>query len=866
MSWFENLDYYGTFNNNNGAHKISSNDFFSSNFVSNTVTDIDNDNDLDIISSDYRSVIGHSIIRYRNITNQTFEHEEGGPSVSPLSVCTAIDLDNDNDLDFVASAYRNTIVSYENLDGTGQNLGDQKIIAKSVLGEAYKLVSYGDIDGDNFVDIVAKFKYDLVVFKNKGNGEFEEPVLLIPYDGLLFTSIKVGDIDNDGDNDIVVYYFINTDNKGFFWHENTDGNGNFGLKNTIVKPQGTNTVVTGTDFEINDIDGDGDKDLVYSSTSGSKWIENINGNFETIRNVLNNTGSTLHFSISTDMDGDDDLDIVGAKHNEDYIYWYENLDGLGNFHWQGNSIYTGNLGDNMTVYSNDIDNDGDNDILISSSIGLTLFENLDSAGGNFEKKSIISLNIGMLSFADINGDGNLDFSNSKSWFNNRGLSYNKINGTIRLDIDNNGCDISDLTLENIPIYTSNGITSFKTFSFSNGFYELNVLEEGDFTTSVVSTPTYYSYNPTFASTSFTGFGNTSIANFCLEPNQTINDLNITILPTSEARPGFDANYQLVFHNVGTTQLDGNIVLDFDNSKLSFLSASETISSQTTNSLTFNYSSLDPFETRTINLEFNVLAPPTTNIGDVLTFTATINPILGDNTENDNIFELNQTVIGSYDPNDIQVLEGNQILIDDADEYLHYIIRFQNTGTASAINVRVENVLDSNLDWATIQLESSSHTNRVEIRDDNEVSFIFDGIYLPDSTTDEPNSHGFIAYKIKPKSDVIVGDIMPNQADIFFDFNPAITTNIVTTEITSSLSVDENLISKFYVYPNPTTGVLNIKSNSSIAKLEIYNNIGQVVSSEFNKNSIDVSTLSTGLYFVRIEDSIGNLEIKKIVKK
>ena len=89
---------------------------------------------------------------------------------------------------------------------------------------------------------------------------------------------------------------------------------------------------------------------------------------------------------------------------------------------------------------------------------------------------------------------------------------------------------------------------------------------------------------------------------------------------------------------------------------------------------------------------------------------------------------------------------------------------------------------------TFQLESSSHDNRVEIKDGNQVAFIFDDINLPDSTTNEPASNGFIAYRIKPKSDLLVGSMIFNKADIYFDFNPPIETNTVITEIIEPVSV------------------------------------------------------------------------------
>ena len=445
---------------------------------------------------------------------------------------------------------------------------------------------------------------------------------------------------------------------------------------------------------------------------------------------------------------------------------------------------------------------------------------------------------------------------------------NTINGTVNIDLDNNGCDTNDVSLNNVLITADNGNESFGTFVLPDATYAM-FTNEGDFTTAVTTNlPNYWSVTPTEYTNTFTGFDNTFTADFCITPNQTVNDVTITLIPTSQARPGFVASYQIVYKNVGTTQLNGNITLEFDETKLNFLSASEAVNTQTSNSLTFDYAALNPFETRSINLAFNVNSPTDTQpvtIGNTLAFTATINPITGDYTAEDNVYNLNQNVVGSYDPNDITCLEGNQILLADADKYLHYVIRFQNTGTASAINVVVKNILDANLDWSTIQLESSSYDNRVAIKNGNEIEFIFENINLPDSTTDEPNSHGFIAYKIKPKSDVVVGDVISNKADIFFDYNVPVETNTATTTIVNVLNVNENTLLDFSVYPIPTDNLLQIKSKSEIAKIEIFGKLGRLIQQSTN-NNVDVSNLTQGLYFVKVTDVNNNFGVKKFVKK
>src|SRR5690606_11424223 len=119
-----------------------------------------------------------------------------------------------------------------------------------------------------------------------------------------------------------------------------------------------------------------------------------------------------------------------------------------------------------------------------------------------------------------------------------------------------------------------------------------------------------------------------MADFCVTSNQNINDLNVSIYPLTDARAGFDASYQLVFGNTGSTIMSGNVDLNYDNTKMNLLSASQIINSQTANTLTFNFIDLDPYETRAIDIHFNVEAPPITDINDILIFEATINPVTG----------------------------------------------------------------------------------------------------------------------------------------------------------------------------------------------------------------------------------------------
>jgi hypothetical protein len=52
--------------------------------------------------------------------------------------------------------------------------------------------------------------------------------------------------------------------------------------------------------------------------------------------------------------------------------------------------------------------------------------------------------------------------------------------------------------------------------------------------------------------------------------------------------------------------------------------------------------------------------------------------------------------------------------------------------------------------------------------------------LPASSVNEPESHGYIVYRIQPKSDVVVGETIHNTASIYFDYNLPVLTNDATT--------------------------------------------------------------------------------------
>lgn len=501
--------------------------------------------------------------------------------------------------------------------------------------------------------------------------------------------------------------------------------------------------------------------------------------------------------------------------------------------------------------------------------GLSI-SNYDALLERFVELGLENKNFGAASLEYCNIADHNYLVNTLGWTingDNLSTACSSILGVVIYDVNNDGCDPNDLGVNGFMVNAYNTTTNYSTFSY-NGAYDLSVFGDS-FTVSLTNVPDYFTVTPESATVIFSG-SNTEEQDFCLTANQSINDLNITLLTLEEARPGFEADYQLVVRNVGTETINNvSATLNFDDAMQSFTSASPEPNSTTASSLTFELGTLQPFESSYVDVTMQTFPPPTVEGDDILNFTATVTPETGDFTPDDNTYELEQIVVNSFDPNDKQVMQGAEVHIDDIDEYLDYRIRFQNTGTASAINVRILDTLHPKLDWNTLIPISASHDYIVQITNGNQVEFLFDYINLPHEAANEPESHGFVAYKIKPKSNVQVGDIISGDAGIYFDFNPPIITNMVFTEIVENLQVSDipNPLNAIFIYPNPSDKTLQIQLTAGIEleKVIIYDLQGREVEKiTGNRTTIDVENLSRGMYLLKIQTNQGTIN-RQLIK-
>jgi len=449
--------------------------------------------------------------------------------------------------------------------------------------------------------------------------------------------------------------------------------------------------------------------------------------------------------------------------------------------------------------------------------------------------------------------------------------YNVINGTATMDINHNGCGEGDYHPADFKVKINDGSTDGATFSSATGNYSFYSQVGSYVLTPQLSDSPYFTITPATSTLTFNSLdGSTQTQNYCITAIGIHPDVEITLIPRIPARPGFDSSYCIIFKNKGTEVLSGTVNLLFDDSIFDFVSSNPTLSSQSTNSLNWNYSNLMPFESRKICFVLNLNSPvesPAVNNGDLLYFTASVNPTDQDETPQDNVFHFTQVVNGSYDPNDKTCLEGSTMTPESVGDYLNYIIRFQNSGTYYAENVVVKDVIDtSKFDVSSLQLVSSSHPHTTRING-NKVEFIFENINLPAEMDDEPGSQGFVAFKVKTLNNLVLGDQVQNTADIYFDFNAPIVTNTTSTTV-AILNISETEVSNITISPIPVKDILQVNALETISSVELFDIQGhllQVKTSDSLTAAIDFSGRPKGVYLVKVH-TLKGMKVQKVIKE
>jgi hypothetical protein len=448
-----------------------------------------------------------------------------------------------------------------------------------------------------------------------------------------------------------------------------------------------------------------------------------------------------------------------------------------------------------------------------------------------------------------------------------GGAYYTIRGNTKFDALGDGCDATDIIFPNIKLAFTNGTVSGNYVGDHSGSYQYDVQAGTHTLTPVLENPNYYTISPLSVSVTFPSTASPLLQDFCVTPNGSHPDLEITILPLSVARPGFDAQYLLTYKNKGNQMLSGTVNFLFNDAVLDVVQTLPGFTAQSANQLSWDFSNLNIGESRSIRITLNLNSPMETPplIGqDVLVYEVVVASPGLDETPEDNSAHLHQTVLNSFDPNDKTCLEGTTIAPEMVGKEVHYMIRFENTGTFAAENIVVKDMIDTaKFDITSLIPIDGSHPFVTKISNTNKVEFIFENINLPFG---DANNDGYVAFKIKTKPTLVVGNSFSNTASIYFDYNFPIVTNTATTTVALLANVDFVFEDYFKIYPNPANDVLNIESKKTIevTSINIYNTLGQIVLVIPNAQQtklVDVSSLKSGNYFVKINSDKGSSSVK-----
>ncbi|RYY08864.1 MAG: T9SS C-terminal target domain-containing protein, partial [Chitinophagaceae bacterium] len=255
-----------------------------------------------------------------------------------------------------------------------------------------------------------------------------------------------------------------------------------------------------------------------------------------------------------------------------------------------------------------------------------------------------------------------------------GGEFYTINGNNTFDANANGCDTSDENLPNLKFNITNGTQTGSIIANQSGEYSIPVQVGNHTITPILENPALFTISPATVSVTFPTTISPFTQNFCITPNGLHPDLEVAILPTTPARPGFDAEYTILIKNKGNIQQSGSVSFAYDDAILDYEIATPVFTTQAEGLLSWTFADLQPFETREINLTLNVNSPmetPAVNGDDVLTYTATITSDQTDELPLDNTFSLPQIVVNSFDPNDKTCLEGTAISPYMIGQYVHY---------------------------------------------------------------------------------------------------------------------------------------------------------------------------------------------------
>ncbi|MDP4826313.1 MAG: VCBS repeat-containing protein, partial [Flavobacteriales bacterium] len=761
-------------------------------------------------------------------TDGTFKREVSGFNAS--SIFHLVDLDNDGDLDLTYDSW------YRANDGNG-SFGAILSLNSSVVFTV-NINAVGDFNNDGLLDVVYASKYPntagIQYCINQGNLVFEPAIdLALPGSGSGQETLSSGDLKGDGFDDIIVddvvgekLYIIPSLGDGTFGMPveifqgnkcalrgvaDWDGDEDLDLFLTsfadatedsviVILNDGSGVFTEGDaltpfrldyEFQLKDVNGDGRMEIVEVDFSdeedghddNDEIQEYVRVHFSGIEIFGCTDPSACNYNVEANNDdgtccetGCGCTDLLACNYNES-----ASCD-------DGSCTYPGCSDQTACNYINNAGCDSEcfyayNDCgICDGTEGIVGCMNENAC--NFNPEATCG---GLCTFPGCNDPEACNFYASAGCDGGNCLYQGDVTGHVFLDVNGDGAYTlnndfnSDIGLFNWQVTIEE--LGWVGFTNNQGTFYFDNLPYGTYTVSILNAEEGWDASNAISQTIVVDACPNVVVDFLIEPDEYLPYWNMHPIAMNGGMHCFDGLAPgLHVHNLGNTTLNGTITLTFDpslNVELLNLDVVDPVTIEP--GLVIWEVNEDLLPGQSLNYRVRLEGPGPEFLGQSFPMQLTLS--LFNDELGEYAFEAWQNtpvLTCSYDPNDKYTeYPGytDEHHFVNADDDLIYYIRFQNIGNAPANDIVIVDSLDIEmLDISTFMPIMGSHDHTTTIDTEGVVHFQFLNINLPDSTCCGTDSQGFVAFSIRPKEDVVGGDVIYNEASIYFDANPPIITN------------------------------------------------------------------------------------------